>query len=141
MLLFLFISLFLKDSMYILFVITMYQYVHQSFVLETAHVLRFPFQLRGFKQTTWTTFTSAPVILTENLSSANFICIHHWRGKTKKCKTLPCSSSNSTMSGWLFHEAECNGVSPSLFYNKKHKTHTKLKTIFYDLCWKWSDCW
>lgn len=30
------------------------------------------------------------------------------------------------MSGWLFHEAECNGVSPSLFYNKKHKTHTKL---------------
>ena len=33
------------------------------------------------------------------------------------------------MSGWLFHEAECNGVSPSLFYNKKHKTHTKLLQI------------
>ena len=33
------------------------------------------------------------------------------------------------MSGWLFHEAECNGVSPSLFYSKKHKTHTKLLQI------------
>lgn len=36
-----------------------------------------------------------------------------WSGE--RTKILPRSSSNSTMSGWPFQEAECKGVSPSLF--------------------------